>query len=383
MEKTFSPGVHFMLGNHAAVAGAMAAGCRFFAGYPITPASEIAEKMAQSLPASCGIFIQMEDEIASICATIGASWVGLKAMTATSGPGFSLMQEGIGYAIATETPCVIVDVQRIGPSTGSIFGQQGDVMQARWGTHGNTHEIIALAPSSVQEMFDLTVDAFNLSEEYRVPVILLTEASVGHLRENLIIPELSQITVVNRKKPTVPPDKFAVWEAPENDSPPMAAFGDGYRVYYTGHLHTEKGRPVLSLPKYPLAEKVLKRLSSKIKLNIDKIARFETKYLDDARIVVVSYGSSARGVLRAVREARNAGIKAGYIRLITIWPFHDQKIKELCSSADTIIVAEINNGQIVHEIQRLIGDSKKVVPVLKLADTHTPSEILRKIEESM
>lgn len=383
MERSISAGMHFMLGNHAAVVGAIAAGCKFFAAYPITPASEVAERMAQSLPVTGGVFIQMEDEIASICAIIGASWAGLKAMTATSGPGFSLMQEGIGYAVATETPCVIIDVQRIGPSTGSIFGQQGDVMQARWGTHGNVHEIIALAPSSVQDMFDLTIEAFNLSEEYRVPVILLAEASIGHLSESLTIPEPEQIKIVNRKKPAVPPEKFVLWEAPENDSPPMAVFGDGHRVYYTGHLHTEKGYPVLSLPRYPLAEKVLKRLSSKIKLSIDKIARFETRYLDDAKIIVISYGSSARAALRAVLEARKAGIKSGYLRLITIWPFHYQKIKELCASADTIIVAEVNNGQIVHEIQRSIGSCEKVVPLLKLADTHTPSEILTKIEEVM
>jgi len=382
MEKGMSSGMHFMLGNHTCVEGAIAAGCRFFAGYPITPASEIAERMARRMPETDGIFIQMEDEIASICAVTGASWAGLKAMTATSGPGFSLMQEGIGFAVATETPCVIINVQRIGPSTGSIFGQQGDVMQARWGTHGNCHEIIALAPSSVQEMFDLTIDAFNLSEKYRVPVILLAEASVGHLRESLIIPEPEQIKIVNRKKPSVPPEKFVLWEAEENDSPPMVAFGDGYRVYYTAHLHTEKGYPVLSLPKYPLAEKVLKRLSSKIKLNINKITKFETRYLDDAKIIVVSYGSSARAALRAVFEARKAGIKAGYLRLITVWPFHDQKIKELCASANTIIVAEVNNGQIVHEIQRSIDDREKVVPLLKLADTHTPGEILTKIEEA-
>jgi len=381
MTKSIKSGMHFMLGNHAVVEGAIAAGCRFFAGYPITPASEVAEKMAQRMSEIGGTFIQMEDEIASICAIVGASWAGLKSMTATSGPGFSLMQEGIGYATAVEAPCVIVDVQRNGPSTGSIFSQQGDVMQARWGVHGNVSEIIALAPCSVQEMFDLTVEAFNLSEEYRVPTILLAEAAVGHLGESLIIPEPDQIQVVNRKKPTVSPEEFVPWAASEKDSPPMATFGDGYRVYYTAHLRTEKGYPVLSLPKYPLAEKVLKRFSSKIELNISKIAKFETKYLDDAKIIVISYGSSSRAALRAVLEARKTGIKAGYLRLITIWPFYHQKIKELCALAHTIIVAEVNNGQIVHEVQRSIGSSEKVVPLLKLVDTHTPNEILVKIEE--
>jgi len=383
MDKRFPPSTNFMLGNHACVEGALAAGCRFFAGYPITPATEIAERMAKRMPEVGGVFIQMEDELASVCAIIGASWAGLKAMTATSGPGFSLMQEGIGYAVATETPCVIVNVQRIGPSTGSIFGQQADIMQARWGTHGNCHEIIALAPSSVQEMFDLTVDAFNLSEEYRVPVILLTEASVSHLSESLAIQGTEEIKIVNRRKPTVPPESFLPWDAAENEAPPMATFGDGYRVYYTGHLHTGEGYPVLSLPKYPLAEKALKRLSSKIRLNIDKITRVETRYLHDAVTIVVSYGSSARAALRAVLEGKNAGIKVGYLRLITVWPFDHAKIRELCASADKVIVAEVNNGQIFHEIERSIGSSEKVVPLLKLADTHTPSEILAKIEEEM
>jgi 2-oxoglutarate ferredoxin oxidoreductase subunit alpha len=381
MKYKVSTDLNFMLGNHAVVEGAIAAGCRFFAGYPITPANEICEEFSKKMPKVGGIFIQMEDEIASICAVIGASWTGLKAMTATSGPGFSLMQEGIGYAAATETPCVIVDVQRIGPSTGSIFGQQGDIMQARWGSHGNCYEIIALAPSSVQDMFDLTIEAFNLSEEYRVPVILLAEATVGHLYETITIPKTEKITIVNRKKPSVSPEKFIPYEAPENTAPPMPAFGDGYRVYYTGHLHTREGYPVLSMPKFPLAEKVLRRISKKISLNIDKIVKFETKYVDDAKIIVVSYGFSARAALKAVLEAREIGIKAGYFRPVVIWPFHHQKVREVCASAKTIIVAEVNNGQILHEIQRSVGDSSKVVPLLKFVDTHTPDEILAKIKE--
>lgn len=370
--------VLFMSGNDACVEGAIAAGCRFFAGYPITPASEIAERMSRRMLDVDGVFIQMEDEIASICAVIGASWTGLKAMTATSGPGFSLMQEGIGYAIATETPCVIVDVQRVGPSTGSIFSQQGDVMQARWGSHGGCYEIIALSPCSVQEMFDLTIKAFNLSEEFRVPVILLSEAAIGHLSERLVIPE--RIHVVSRRKPNVPPGEFKAFKALENEAPPMASFGDGYRVYYTGHLHTIEGRPVLSLEKYSLAEEVFKRISSKIKLNIDRITMFDAKYVDDAKVIVVSYGFSSRAVLRAVNEARNNGVKAGYLRLITLWPFNHHKVRELCSYADTVIVAEVNNGQILHEVQRAIP-SRRVIPLLKLVDTHTPSEVLAKIKE--
>ncbi len=375
-------GSYFMLGNHACAEGAVAAGCRFFAGYPITPASEVAEHLAKRMPEVGGICVQMEDEIASICAVVGASWTGTKAMTATSGPGFSLMQEGIGYAISTETPCVIVDIQRIGPGTGSIFGQQGDVMQARWGTHGNTHEIIALAPSSVQDMFDLTVEAFNLSEQYRVPVILLAEASIGHLRETLVVPESRQTKVVTRRKAMVIPEKFAPFEAPEAEAPPMVSFGDGYRVYYTGHLRTPQGYPVLSLERYPAAEKGLRRLASKINLNIGKIAKFETHYLEDADAVVISYGSTARAALAAVEEARRLGIKAGYLRLITVWPFHHEAIRRYCESAENIIVPEVNNGQIVHEVERAIGNSKKIVPALRLADTHTPREILAKLREA-
>ncbi|MEM2754495.1 MAG: 2-oxoacid:acceptor oxidoreductase subunit alpha [Candidatus Methanomethylicia archaeon] len=368
----------FMSGNDACVEGAIAAGCRFFAGYPITPANEIAERMSRRMFEVGGTFIQMEDEIASICAVIGASWTGLKAMTATSGPGFSLMQEGIGYAIATETPCVIVNVQRIGPSTGSIFSQQGDVMQARWGTHSGCYESIVLSPYSVQEMFSLTIESFNLSEEFRVPVILLSEAAIGHLRERLVIPD--KINIVNRRKPTVSIKDFKPFEALENEAPPMASFGGGYRVYYTGHLHTVEGFPVLSLEKYPLAEKVLKRISSKIRLNIHRISMFDAKYVDDAKVIIVSYGSSARAVLRAVNEARKNGIKAGYVRLITLWPFNHQKIRELCNYADVVIVAEVNNGQILYEVQKALP-FKNVIPLLKLVDTHTPIEVLAKIRE--
>lgn len=370
--------VFFMSGNDACVEGAIAAGCRFFAGYPITPANEIAERMAHRMFEVDGVFIQMEDEIASICAVIGASWTGLKAMTATSGPGFSLMQEGIGYAIATETPCVIVNVQRIGPSTGSIFSQQGDVMQARWGSHGGIYENIVLSPYSVQEMFSLTIEAFNLSEEFRVPVILLSEAAIGHLRERIVIP--GEINVVNRRKPTLSVKDFKPFKALENEAPPMASFGDGYRVYYTGHLHTAEGYPVLSLEKYQLAEEVLKRISSKIKLNIHRITMFDTRYIDDSEIIVISYGFNARSALRAVNEARRKGIKAGYLRLITLWPFNHQKIRELCSHVDNVIVAEVNNGQILYEVQRALP-SKNVTPLLKLVDAHTPIEILSKIRE--
>ncbi len=370
-----------MLGNHACALGAIYAGCKFFAAYPITPQSEIAEEMSRLLPKVGGIFIQMEDELASICATIGASLTGLKAMTATSGPGFSLMQEGIGYAIATETPCVIVNVQRVGPSTGSIFGQQGDIMQARWGTHGGIYEIIALSPSSVQDLFNLTIQAFNLSEEYRVPVIVLSEASVSHLRETLKVPDINEINLVNRKLATCDPNEYKPFEAPLNECPPMAILGSGYKVYYTGHLHTEEGHPVLSLVRYHLADKVWRRLSNKIKSNIDKIIRLETKYIEDAEIIVIAYGMSARAALKAVMDAREMGIKAGMLRLITIWPFHDSLIRKLCASARSIIVAEVNNGQILYEVKRAVNNDQKVIPLLKLVDTHTPDEILLKIKE--
>jgi 2-oxoglutarate ferredoxin oxidoreductase subunit alpha len=370
-------GVHFMSGNIACAEGAIAAGCRFFAGYPITPATEIAEHMAARMPKVGGIYIQMEDEIASIAAVIGASYAGLKAMTATSGPGFSLMQENIGLAVMTETPCVIVDVMRGGPSTGqpTLPGQQ-DVMQARWGSHGD-YEIIALAPSSVQEMFDLTVEAFNLAETYRVPTLLMADEVVAHMWEKVIIPPAEKVKVVNRRKPKTPPGKYMPFMPDEDLVPPMACFGEGYRFHATGLTHDEYGYP--RTQDSDVQMKLVQRLCDKIRKNVDKIIRVRGEMLDDAEVVVVAYGIVARAALSAVRKAREQGIKAGLLRLITLWPFPERQVANAAEKARAIIVPEMNCGQMVREVER----AAKTTPVYHLPklgeEPHIPLEILQAI----
>lgn len=369
-----------MMGNEACAEGALAAGCTFFAAYPITPASEIAEYVSGRMHERGGTFIQMEDELASICAVMGASMTGAKAMTATSGPGFSLMQEGIGYAYATETPCVVVDVQRIGPSTGSIFSQQADIMQARWGSHGNTYQSVALAPSSVQDMYDLTIESFNIAEQFRIPVMMMAEAAIAHLSETVTIPNRPIIEITSRLRTEEKMVDFPFRAAP--DRAPLAIdFGTGRRSYVTAHLHGESGRPILNPRRYPAAETVLKRLASKIEMNIDQICRLETDSLDESEIVVISYGSTARSAAEAVRRAQQEGIRVGHIRLVTVWPFYYEKIRKICHSARAIIVAEVNAGQIIHEVERAIGNSKRVIPCLRYVDMFTPEELLRKIRE--
>lgn len=369
--------VHFMSGNIACAEGAIAAGCRFFAGYPITPATEIAEHMAARMPKVGGIYIQMEDEIASIAAVIGASYAGLKAMTATSGPGFSLMQENIGLAVMTETPCVIVDVMRGGPSTGqpTLPGQQ-DVMQARWGSHGD-YEIIALAPSSVQEMFDLTVEAFNLAETYRVPTLLMADEVVAHMWEKVIIPPAEKVKVVNRRKPKTPPGKYMPFMPDEDLVPPMACFGEGYRFHATGLTHDEYGYP--RTQDSDVQMKLVQRLCDKIRKNVDKIIRVRGEMLDDAEVVVVAYGIVARAALSAVRKAREQGIKAGLLRLITLWPFPERQVANAAEKARAIIVPEMNCGQMVREVER----AAKTTPVYHLPklgeEPHIPLEILQAI----
>jgi 2-oxoglutarate ferredoxin oxidoreductase subunit alpha len=373
-------GPRFTSGDVACAEGALAAGCRFFGGYPITPATEIAEHMARRLPEIGGVYIQMEDEIASLAAVIGASYAGVKAMTATSGPGFSLMQENIGLAVMTETPCVIVNVMRGGPSTGqpTMPGQQ-DVMQARWGSHGD-YEIIALAPSSVQEMFSLTVEAFNLAETYRVPVFVLPDEIVGHMWERVNIPDPEAIRIVNRKKPKVRPgSKFAPFQPDEDLVPPMAVFGEGYHFHATGLTHDERG-----YPKTDSAEaqtRLVQRLCNKIRVNKRKIIRVEETMLEDADVAVVAYGIAARAGLSAVRKAKEKGIKAGLLRLVTIWPFPDEQVAAVAKRVKAIVVPEMNCGQIVREVER----AAKETPVIFLSklgeEPHRPVEILDAIEE--
>ncbi|MCK4399646.1 2-oxoacid:acceptor oxidoreductase subunit alpha, partial [Candidatus Bathyarchaeota archaeon] len=298
-------GTRFVHGDWACAEGAISAGCGYYAAYPITPATEIAERIAQRFPVLGGKFIQFEDEIGAIASVIGASFSGLKAMTATSGPGVSLMLENIGLAVMTEAPCVIVNVMRGGPSTGQpTMGAQGDVMQCRWGMHGDV-ETIALAPQSVQEMYDLTVEAFNLSEAYRTPVFLLSDANIGHLYERLTIPREEELTLVDRKRPTLPPSEYLPYRADESLVPPMASFGDGYRFYSTGLTHDEKGYPDMSVE---TQDKLVRRLCDKIRRNTDKITRVEALMTDDCEVLVVAYGIAARSAATAVKQARERGL---------------------------------------------------------------------------
>ncbi|MEN6468210.1 MAG: 2-oxoacid:acceptor oxidoreductase subunit alpha [Smithella sp.] len=341
--------MHFMNGDEACCEGALAAGCRFFAGYPITPATEIAESMSRRLPQLGGIFIQMEDEIASMAAILGASWGGVKSMTSTSGPGFSLMMENIGLGICTETPCVVCNVQRGGPSTGlPTLVAQGDMMQARWGSHGH-YEIIALCPAGPQEMFDMTIRAFNLSEYYRLPVIILADEVVGHMNERVVIPREDEIEIINRRKPSVSREDYLPYEADADGIAPMATCGDGYRIHVTGLTHDDRGYPAMDAQ---AQERMVSRLVDKIRHNRDKIISTKNMYLDDAEVVVVSYGISARSSMQAVRNARNEGIKAGLIKLETIWPFPEELIRSVAPQVKAMMMAEINGGQMVLELER-------------------------------
>ncbi len=330
--------------------------------------------MSRRLPEVGGVFLQMEDEIASMAAVIGASYAGIKSMTATSGPGFSLMQENIGLAVMTETPCVVVDVMRAGPSTGQpTKTSQQDVMQAKWGSHGD-YEVIALTPSSVQEMFDLTIEAFNLSETYRCPVFIMTDEIVGHLMERLNIPEPEKIQLVERKRPTSPPSEYLPFRAGEDLVPEMATFGEGYRFYATGLTHDETGHPQTDSPDEHA--KLVQRLCDKIRKNAGKIVKVERVFLDDADVCVIAYGSVARSALSAVVEGRERGAKIGLLRLVTLWPFPEEAVEQVAEQVDRIVVPEMNYGQLVREVERCAG-RKKVTFLPKLGDAlHTPGEIM-------
>ena len=325
-------------GNEAVVEGAIAAGLRFFAGYPITPSTEIAEQAAAKLPTVGGKFIQMEDEIASMAAVCGASLAGVKSMTATSGPGFSLKQENLGFAVKGEIPCVVVNVQRVGPSTGMPTSPaQGDVMQARWGSHGD-HEIVALCPSSVEEAFRLTVEAFNIAEEYRTPVILLMDEVIGHLREKVVLPSKEELTIKHREKPSVPPEQykpFAMDQGRIPGVPPLAAYGEGYRFHVTGLTHGEDGFPTNNPA---IAEKQIKRINEKISSNRKALCKVERFFLNDAEVVVVAYGATARSARKAVKDAREQGIKAGLLRPITIWPFVEDALSEVKANLPKAVI---------------------------------------------
>lgn len=371
--------VYLMQGNEACLHGALDAGMRFFAGYPITPSTEIAELAAEYLPKLGGKFIQMEDEIASMAAIIGASLAGLKSMTATSGPGFSLKQENLGYASMTEVPCVVVNVQRGGPSTGlPTSPAQGEIMQSRWGTHGD-HPIIVLTPSTVREAYDFTIKSFNLSEKYRVPVILLMDEVVAHMREKIVIPDKDDLKIVNRKKPQKGLEKYRPYEVTEDLIPPMANFGEGYRYHVTGLTHDETGFPS---NKANNAEKLIKRLIDKIEIHKKDIIDYDEYETEDAEIIIVAYGSVARSAKSAIKEARSKGKKVGLFRPITIWPFPEERLMELGKKAKRILVTEMNMGQLVLEVERIVKNDAQIHFLGKAnGEIITPDEILFKLGE--
>jgi 2-oxoglutarate ferredoxin oxidoreductase subunit alpha len=370
------PGTYFWSGNEACAEAALIAGCRFFAGYPISPSNEIPEQLSERLPIVGGIFMQMEDELASIGAVMGGSWAGKKAMTATSGPGFSLMQETIGWGFMTETPCVIVDVQRAGPGTGQATKcAQGDVMQARWGTHGD-YSAIVLSPNSVQEMFELTIRAFNLAEKYRTPVILLADETIGHVREKITVPLLEQIEIIDRKKPK-PGDKafFGLEEVA-----PMPSVGEGFNVAVTASTHDEYG--VRFTQDAQVHRRIVGRLNAKINDHVDDIVEVENYNVDKCKVGIVSYGCTSRAVYEAAERAEAEAIKVGFVRLKTIWPFADKAVSKLAKSAERIIVPEMNLGQVYREVQRVACKSE-VVSLNKIGggELITPEELFAKISE--
>ncbi|EEG78675.1 2-oxoacid:acceptor oxidoreductase subunit alpha [Dethiobacter alkaliphilus] len=363
-------------GNEACVEGAIAAGARFYAGYPITPSTEIAEIASRRLPPQGGKFIQMEDEIGGIAAMIGASVGGAKAFTATSGPGFSLMQENLGYAAMAEIPCVLVNVQRMGPSTGvATAPAQGDVMQARWGTHGD-HPAIVLCPSSVEEVYYLTIEAFNLSEMLRQPVILLMDEVVGHMRENIAEPDRTKIRVIDRSKPE--PDQLYLPYAEDSDVSPFAPFGEGYAYNITGLAHDEKGFPTND---GEVVRRLLDRLHQKIENNLSELPGIEEAEAADADLVILCYGCTARPAREAVRLARDSGLSVGYVRLRTLWPFPYERIAALADKK-SILVPEMNMGQIIGEVERAVKGKTEVVGLWRYdGELFNPEEILKKIRE--
>ncbi len=380
MKPAVLTGEHFINGDVACAEGAIAAGCRFFAGYPITPATEIAEHMARRLPEVGGVFIQMEDEIAAMAAILGASCAGAKSMTATSGPGFSLMMENLGLGLCTETPCVVVDVQRAGPSTGlPTLGAQGDMMQARWGTHGH-YEIIAIAPASPQELFFQTITAFNLSETYRLPVLIMADEIAGHLSERVVIPEASRIQLQQRPRPKGRKDRFRPFQPAPNGVAPMAHAGEGYNVHITGLTHDQRGYPVMTAE---AQTEMVGRITGKIRGNLDKIVIVEKYRLEDADIALVSYGISARSSLAAVDVARGQGIRAGLLRLVTVWPFPEELISRLAQSVKSLITVELNLGQVHLEVQRCAAGAVPVHFVGHAGGTIiTPSMIMDRIRQA-
>jgi 2-oxoglutarate ferredoxin oxidoreductase subunit alpha len=374
-------GTHFMNGDEACAEGAVAAGCTFFAGYPITPATEVAERMALRLPQVDGVYIQMEDELASMAAVVGASCAGARAMTSTSGPGFSLMMENVGLAAMLETPCVLVNIMRGGPSTGlpTLVGQQ-DVMQARWGSHGD-YEVIALAPESPQEAFQLTYEAFDVADRYRTPVMILSDEVVGHMTEKVTIPEAGSLGPAARRRRRPPKRGFVPFSPGENEVPPMVFAGEGYHIHATGLTHDEYGYPLIT----PEAqERLVQRLVRKIRDHADEITRTEELHVEDAELVVVSYGCSARTTREVVEQARKRGMKVGMLRLITLWPFAETRIRQLSGRVKAFVVAEINSGQIAYEVERCAeGKAETILAGFMGGRIFSPEELFPIVEEAL
>jgi 2-oxoglutarate/2-oxoacid ferredoxin oxidoreductase subunit alpha len=370
-------GTHYLDGDFACGEGALAAGCRFVAGYPITPSTEVVERMGRRFPTVGGIFIQMEDELASMAAVVGGAWSGSKCMTVTSGPGFSLMMENIGLAAMMETPVVVVDVQRAGPSTGlpTMVGQ-GDMMQARWGSHGD-YGVIALSPRSPQEAFDLTIDAFNLSEIYRVPVLMMMDECVGHMTEKVVIPPAAEIRVVPRRLTKKSPAEYRPYETGPDLVPEFARAGDGYRFHTTGLTHDERGYPMMTID---VQQKLVRRLVDKLKFAEDRIVRFEEEQTAGADVVVVSYGITSRVAQMGVEMARAKGAKVGTLRLVVCWPFPEKRIRELAAQTKAFVVPEINFGQMVLEVERCAGGRAAAIGVPHAGGgVHDPETICQAI----
>ncbi|MDR0966013.1 MAG: 2-oxoacid:acceptor oxidoreductase subunit alpha [Myxococcales bacterium] len=370
----------FIDGDHACAEGAIAAGCRFTAGYPITPSTEVVERLAQRFPFVGGTFIQMEDELAASITVLGAVWGGAKAICVTSGPGFSLMMEHLGYAAMTETPVVFIDVQRGGPSTGlPTLPAQGDMMQARWGTHGDCR-FIALCPSSPQECFDLTIEAFNLSERFRTPVLLMMDEVVGHMTERVVIPSADDLDIVPRRYTDKAPGEFKLFEPRDDLVPDMCRAGQGHRIHLTGLTHDERGYPVLNAD---TQDRLVRRLADKIERNAAQIVRVEERNLDGADIAVVAYGITARIAERAIEMARAQGIQVGSLRLITAWPFPTERLQRLASEVSAIVVPELNLGQMVLEVERVVAGRCRVISVDHAGGTvHLPKQIHAAIESA-
>ena len=373
-------GEHYLDGDHACSEGAIAAGCRFVAGYPITPSTEVAERISERFPEVGGVFIQMEDEMGSMAAVVGAAWGGVKSMTVTSGPGFSLMMENIGLGAMMEAPCVVINVQRGGPSTGlPTLPGQADMMQARWGSHGD-YEVIAVSPNSPQECFEVVIKAFNLSEKYRVPVMVMTDECVGHMTEKVVIPPADEIELYPRRYTKLPPDKYLPFKAGKDLVPEMVKAGDGYKIHITGLTHDEKGYPVMN---WQAQEKLVRRLIDKIRLHADELVDIEEMQMDDAEIVIFSYGISSRVSIPAMQKARREGMKVGLLRPIICWPFPEKKIRELAEKVKAFVVVEMNYGQMYYEVERCAcGKAKTILVPHGGGWVHDPEDIYNAIKEA-